>query len=118
MSNILARVVKGDDVKLNFTIKDRQDAAVDITNSQAITFKVKKEVGTENAISKSLGDGITITNGAQGELSVTLGSADTDALNIGGHVMELQITDSGGAVNSVSDSSYRKGRLEILSDLD
>jgi hypothetical protein len=118
MTDILARVVQGDDVKLNFTIQDRTDTAVDITNSQAITFKVRKEVGATVTISKTLGSGIAITDGAAGQLTVTLESTDTEDMNIGGHVMELQITDENGDKNSVTDSNYRKGRLEILSDLD
>jgi len=59
-----------------FTVTDSAGTAVDITGASAITFVVTDGRGGEALLSKSLLDGIAITNGPAGIYTVTLATTD------------------------------------------
>lgn len=73
-------VFEGDDQNLNVTVLDAAGNVVDISSATAIDWKMSVDEFTPPVISKSLGSGITITNGPAGIFQVALVSADTNGL--------------------------------------
>lgn len=114
-----ARIVQGDDVDLIIPLKDKTETAVDYTGALAITFKVKKDIGGDDYISKTLGAGVTLASPAT-EITVALTDTDTsvDNLPAGLYYFEVQITDSAGKISTVRDFNDQLGQLEVLADLD
>ena len=79
---------RGDDRDLDFTVVDPAGDAVDITTA-ALTYSVSKLDSSQSdpaprgavaLFTKTVGSGITITNGPNGEATITLASADTTGL--------------------------------------
>lgn len=67
----------------------------DITGA-AITFRARRQPTDPDAqISLSVGDGITITDGPNGEAEVTVDGADSALLDTGSYVMAVVVTPSG-----------------------
>lgn len=75
-------VFAGEDVVITFTI-----TSTDITG-WALSF-------VAGAVTKTVGSGITITDGANGVCTVDLAAADTTALGAGDTSFKLRRTDSG-----------------------
>lgn len=86
-----------------YAVKDRDGAVVDITNFAAFEWAIY-DVGagrdaTPKFAAKTLGSGIEITDGAAGELQVTVLPADTEAVEPG----EYQARLSGEDENDLTD---------------
>ncbi len=89
----------GDDVILNVTITDAATGQpVDIT-SVDIDFLLKLP---DVDIAKSVGSGITVTDGPAGQCAITIDAADTSTVMDSGSrsEYEIQITD-GGSISTV-----------------
>lgn len=108
----------GDDVGVNVTIRDEAGAVIDVSSASAFRYQAA-EYNADNAdrpwhgsavISKALGSGVTVTDGPNGVVRVTLSSADTASLE-GRFYHELEMT-LGGAVSTVMT-----GLLTIQADL-
>lgn len=114
-----ARIVQGDHADLVFSVYDKSKSAIDLSGATAITFKAKLTITGDAYISKTLGDGITLSSPAT-ELTVSLSSTDTsdDNLPAGKYLFELQVTDSSGNISTIRDFNDDLGELEVLADLD
>lgn len=100
------RATSGDDIAIDVTVTDSDDAAVDITGC-LIRWGARKVGETSTAISKSTTDGgITITDGPAGQFRVSLDPADTASLS-GVFEHEAELTDLTGAVSTVCTGSMR-----------
>lgn len=106
-------LIRGDDLKIPYVVKDQQDTPV-VVDITAATFlwAVTRQDPTSNLtepqplgvtlISKSVGSGITIDDGPAGEVFITLDSADTVAFNAPDELYhELQMT-LGGKVSTLA----------------
>lgn len=109
-------VVSGDSRNLNFTIYD-QDAAdddsvvKDISGFTAIAWKL--DTGSAvTTVTKSLSDGITVTDGPNGLLTVSLTPADTADIAGGTYKHELEGTDGSG-----NKTTLAIGRVSVITDL-
>lgn len=69
----------GDSKTLVVTAKDEDGAAVDITDA-TIRWQLARSVSTTALVTKSIGDGVTITDGSGGVFEVELENADTESL--------------------------------------
>lgn len=92
-------MVSGDTKDIVVTVLDELDQVVPINNA-AIVFILSENEFTAALVTKAVGTGIVITNGPGGVFTVTLDSADTEAL-IGEHYYEAEVTDTGGRVSTV-----------------
>ena len=97
--------IAGDYLELVVTILDGDGEPVDISGILAARYVITKAGAGDYPIgsalvSKALGSGIAITNGAAGVLTVTIANGDTGAL-VGGYRHELEITDADGRVSTV-----------------
>ena len=99
-------VFAGDTKKIVVSIKDANGNSVDIANLQSAKFSiVEAPSGRANynatpKFVKTISDGITVLDDANGVLQIILVSADTQAL-VGDYYYELEIIDSGGDVTTV-----------------
>lgn len=114
-----ARIVQGDDLDLVFSIKNKDETALDLSGASAITFTAKKTITGDAAITKTLGNGVALSSPAT-EITVTLTDTDTSDENLpaGLYYFELQITDADGNIMTVRDYDDGLGELEVLADLD
>jgi hypothetical protein len=94
-------LISGDSYNLNFTIRDKAGAVVDITGC-AFKYQIAKEVGKTAKVSKStdVSGEIVILDAPNGRVRVVLKPADTAALK-GDFIHELQMTDAGLDVSTV-----------------
>ncbi len=102
---------------LEFTIRDEDDAVIDIA-SAAIRWELAKAdskvlLPTPKGsvlVAKAVASGITITDGPNGRCDVQIDEADTEALK-GDHYHELRVVLAG----ETSTASF--GKVEILLNL-
>jgi len=87
--------IKGQDKSLTVAVVDDAGAAVNIAGA-AIAWVLATDLGGTTLVSKSVGSGITITNGPGGIFTVSLAEADTDALDNGWYYHEAQVEDTSG----------------------
>lgn len=108
----------GDNRLLVVTVKDENDVLIDIT-AAAFTWALSKADPNNPPIpapkgaavvTKTVGSGITITDGPNGVLEVQILPADTETID-GAYYHELQMT-LGGAVSTVAF-----GNVTIYKDL-
>jgi hypothetical protein len=89
----------GDDVDLVVTVAGE---GVDLEAAQAIRFQAAKRPAGPPVVSKGLGTGIAVVSETQ--FKVTIGSADTEAMN-GTYYCEAEVIDGAGKVSTVLSGS-------------
>lgn len=86
---------------LNFTLKDADDAVIDISGA-TLLMNVQQETGTAIKFSGSM----TIVSGTAGTCKYTPAATDFDT--VGDHYAEIQITFSGGnKIMTIGDLMFR-----------
>lgn len=90
----------GDDKLLTVTVTDGEGEPVDLTGAQKIRWQLGKGPGKTPIVEKALGQGIEVTDGPGGIFTVTLDSADTEALK-GSYYHEAEVIDEDGNVSTV-----------------
>ncbi len=81
----------GDTRVLHVTVLDQDSAVVDITGA-TVNFMVSKRRTTSPLFTKTVGSGVVISDGPNGEMDITLDPADTTSLK-GAHYFECEVTD-------------------------
>jgi hypothetical protein len=102
----------GEHWNVNFEVNDGNDANIDIT-SATIQFRVVTSAGT-TAMTRTVGDGITITTAATGlcALSVTPTMQTTASIAAGRYKWEFRVTTTGGTI-----TVQARGNLNVLPSL-
>ena len=72
-------IVQGDTCSFRVTLKDENDAAINLTGTTA-NMEIKRIDGTL-VLALSIGDGITYTNASGGEMTITIDASETAALD-------------------------------------
>lgn len=107
---------RGDTAAWDFTVTEPDGTAVDLTDAEGIRFTAKDrpaDLDADARIAKTIGDGVTVTDAANGQVRVQLASDDTSALAVPlSLAFDLQIADAVGGVYTVA-----AGRLEIKADI-
>lgn len=103
----------GDTAVLAFIARDASGALVDLTGA-LLTFTIRRNGASANAVTKTTGNGIVIaadqaTN--TGQYTVTLDTTDTAALS-GLYLHETEIVDVAGSVHTAAT-----GSVHIIEDL-
>lgn len=92
-------MVSGDSKDIVVSVLDESDQVVPITGASA-TFILSKTRFTAALVTKTVGSGITITDGAGGVLTVSLLPADTEPL-IGQHYFEIELIDTNAKESTI-----------------
>lgn len=100
---------QGDTVKPIFTVVDANGNAVDISGASDIAWTARRNPGDAPLLSKSKQGGTIafVAGGTDGRFQVTILGTDTQPLS-GFYVHEATVTDSGGAVTTVT-----LGRMQV-----
>lgn len=98
-------MVAGDSKTLVVTVKDAEGVAVNITGS-TIKWRAARSFGKAAVISKTTSSGIQITDGANGQFTVTLSTSDTDDL-LGVYYHEAEVTASDGTISTVLSGTMK-----------
>jgi len=88
------RLSRGNDRDILIRCLDEAGAVVNITGATPIEFHVSKNSNASRDITKSLTDGIVITDAANGEFTVSLAPSDTSELS------DLYVWDAQLTLNS------------------
>ncbi|MEE8551512.1 MAG: hypothetical protein V3T08_09705 [Gemmatimonadota bacterium] len=120
VQNPTIEIFSGDTKRLNYTVRDANGAAIDITGgtfrwglsklSQEALGEGKVKPQGDALVTKTLGLGITLTAPTLGQLRVTLDPADTASLK-GDFYHELEMVLAGAT------STVAFGRIDIKKDL-
>ena len=90
----------GDTNTITVTVTDSAGAVVNITGA-TITWKLLEEQGGTIALTKTVGSGIIITNGAGGIFTIALAATDTASLLAGAYYHEAELTDTSSNVSTI-----------------
>lgn len=117
IQNPTIEIFSGDTKRLTYTVKDSAGVVIDISGGafRWALSRLKPDETTpvpvgDALFTKSVGSGITITDGPNGELRVDLAPADTEDLT-GSHYHELEMILGG------STSTVAYGQMDIRTDL-
>lgn len=106
--NGTVEMVAGDYRKLQFTLTDADNggAALNLTTLD-VTFAMAADVRGAPDVTKTEGDGITITDAAGGLCEVELLTADTSSLAPGRYYWELEVTDASSQSTVVATGAFK-----------
>lgn len=90
--------IAGDDKILEVTVLDDVGNEFDITGA-AITYTIREYPDSTPVVTKTVGDGITIINGVNGQLQIEITSADSQDLY--GRYVHRCTVEKGGAKSHV-----------------
>lgn len=99
------QMVAGDSKSLVVTVKDGAGLAVNITGA-TIKWRAARSFGKSAIISKSTASGIQITDGANGQFTVTLDPADTNSL-LGVYYHEAEVTSTNNEISTVISGTMK-----------
>jgi hypothetical protein len=99
----------GDSLDLVVTVKNDDGDVVDISGADA-TWVLAPSEGRPSVVEKTTGSGISLTDAANGEVTISIDPSDTENKE-GLYYHELQITDDTGNV-----STALSGEFEIKRD--
>ena len=99
------RIVKGDNLRLLFELRDEAGHSVISQGASDIRFAVSPEYGTAPVISKALSSGTVVQSGPY-TFYVDLLPADTATQNAGLYRYEVEVTTSGGQVYTCMQSDF------------
>lgn len=88
------------------TVTDAAGAVVPLTGFTAVVFTISRKRGSAALVTKSLADGVAITDAANGVITVSLTDTDTD--RVGTFWFECRATDGVGG-----DTTVASGYLTI-----
>lgn len=100
---------QGDTLELDVTVTDSDGNPYSLLEADA-TWVLVREQGDTPRLTKTIGDGITITDAEAGELTVTIDSGETSDF-LGDHYHELEIVDNNGR-----EVIVMTGDFDILAD--
>ena len=107
------RLVKNNDVKLRFSVKNNIGNAVNITG-YTIKWEVKKKSDALAYITKSTTLGsIVIEDAPNGIFSVLIDAIDTVSMEAGVYYHEAVITNSDGKSVTLTDSNVNVGQFVL-----
>src|SRR3990172_5737186 len=110
-------IVEQNNIVLNYTVVDQDEAAVDLTGA-TIKWSIRKDINSTVELTKTTASGITITSAPGGTFAVAIDDADTDELsedNQDGvsYYMEAVIIDASGNVYTITTDDIQPDRLII-----
>lgn len=83
------KIYQGEDIVLNFEIRDDTGQVVDISGATAVQWAIFPKSGGAAIFSKTLGSGVTANTN---DFDVAIDEADTDDVTPGSYVQEMRMT--------------------------
>ena len=105
-------MVAGDTKTLVVTVKDSSGNPVNIAGA-AILWRASRSIRKTAALSKEVNDGIVISDGPNGQFTVSLDPADTDDMH-GEYYHEAQVTALDGTISTVLRGAMKVDRALII----
>jgi hypothetical protein len=102
------RYIAGDSAVINATITLTDSNDTNLSNA-SIRFVLARYAGDSPVVEKTLADGITIVDTANGEIAVHIDGADTEGIGErdgGDYYYEIEVTDSTGDVATVTTGTW------------
>lgn len=96
---------------LDVAIVDATETAVDLGAVDAIDWQMAPNAWATPTLSKTLGDGITITDSAGGLISIAIVPADTESLPCGRYYHECRVSEGSNRTKIFT------GHITLLRDL-
>lgn len=94
--------IRGDTKTLRVTVYKADGSVKDISSASGIRWAMFERFSNTEVFAKTLGSGIEITDGANGQFEVDIKPSDTAALDGGRYEHEVQVTDSSGNISTVT----------------
>jgi hypothetical protein len=103
-----AKIVAGDDKSIVVTVNN-DGSVYDLSSPtvNGITYEVLDDSGTSQFSKTQSGGGVTITDGAAGEITVTIDSGDTSGLSADDYTHEIELDDSDEGVSTLFQGNLR-----------
>lgn len=92
-------VAKGDTLKIDLTVTDAGEV-VDVTG-YTVSWLVARNLDADPLYEKEIGDGVTVTDAAAGELQLKLTAAETAAMSVGTWWHRIAVTAPSGDVSTI-----------------
>ncbi|MGB1225039.1 MAG: hypothetical protein ACPHCN_12965 [Mycobacterium sp.] len=103
--------VAGNTRRFTINVVDAAGSPKNLTGASSADWRftdIAAEEGTPTVLlSKSLGSGVTITDAAQGEVTITVSGPDTESLQPGDYHAELRVVDAATDRESVTKMTIR-----------
>lgn len=96
----MIEITAGKTVNLNVTVRDAAGAIVSIAGAAPIKWQLKQRAGDAPKIAKTLGAGITITDGPGGKFTIAIQPSDSVGLK-GEFYSIAEVTNAAGEVTDV-----------------
>ena len=97
-----ATIYAGDSVDLVIIVTDPETGDPKNLTAATVQWAMFKEHRGTVVLTKATGDGVTITDATEGELTIALEPEDTEELLPDIYAHECEVTDSGGNVSTVT----------------
>ena len=96
----------GQDVTLTFTIEQTDGSAEPLSGDDLI-WTLRRRGASRNALKKTVGDGITVTDESGGVATASISHSDTNKLRPGIYDHQLWLKDSSGAYEEIGRGLVR-----------
>lgn len=97
-----ATIYAGDDVDINVAVTDPATGDPKNLTGATVQWAMFKEYKGTVVVTKDTDDGVTITDAANGELTISLDAADTEDVRPDIYAHEVEVTDGSGNVSTVT----------------
>lgn len=102
---------RGDDWKLDVTLKDEDGLAIDLTGA-TVFFTVKENESDADTSAVITEDVTSHTDPTNGETSIEVSDTETDDVDPGTYYYDIQVKTAAGNIQTVV-----KGTLTVLTDI-
>lgn len=90
----------GDDKRLEVTVRDEDDAVVDLTGIESAKWSLAKTANSTALVTHTLNDNISVVAATSGRINIIIDAADTEGLR-GVYYHEAEITDASGKTGTI-----------------
>ena len=97
-----ATIYAGDDVDLQIAVTDAATGNPKVLTGASVQWAMFRAYKGTVVLTKDTDGGITITDAAGGILTISIGAADTLDIRPDDYAHEVEVTDSGGNVSTVT----------------
>ena len=95
-------MVAGDTAELSFSVYEEDGLTAQDLSGASIAWQMRRAGSSTALVSKTTGDGITVTDAEAGKLTVSLDPEDTEDLAAGRYAHGAVVTDSDDNVSTIS----------------
>ncbi len=98
-------MVQGDDLRVFCRVVDNIGDSIDLSSAQSISYAISKGFDTPILVSRTIGNGISLS--AADEFFLDITSTNTGGLAAGAYRHEAEVITSGGFVYTIFQGVFR-----------